>query len=259
MRRHPALVEIEVDAPWTDTVDWSALFPGCVLGADLKIDPGYLDSGLRLTPAFQKKLESLISSPFDILCLTSDYDPEKGYYPTTDAVPAVHRFLVERKIRHRFSILAAGGIRSAADAQKTIQRGANGVKIDWPVLLTADPLARQKFLAGKPIEFFRRSLDPGQTDRQSHPGLERPGHRGSGRLRLQGHQEDRRGREPAADLRRSGGKGLRHLPRPRPSGAKPADQPWRIATGRECGYGWRYSRIERADPARPICPIASMT
>jgi hypothetical protein len=85
------------------------------------------------------------------LCLTSVYDPEKGYYPTTDAVPAVHRFLVEKKLRHRFSILAAGGIRSAADSQKTIQRGANGIKIDWPVLMTADPMARQKFLKGEPI------------------------------------------------------------------------------------------------------------
>ena len=66
-------------------------------------------------------------------------------------MPAVHRFLVEQKLRHRFSILAAGGIRSAADSQKTIQRGANGIKIDWPVLLTADPMARQKFLKGESI------------------------------------------------------------------------------------------------------------
>jgi glutamate synthase domain-containing protein 2/glutamate synthase domain-containing protein 3/glutamate synthase domain-containing protein 1 len=72
-------------------------------------------------------------------------------------VPAAHRFLVEKKLRHRFSILAAGGIRSAADSQKTIQRGANGIKIDWPVLLTADPMARQKFLRGERIQF---SYDP---------------------------------------------------------------------------------------------------
>ncbi|HWU38213.1 MAG TPA: 4Fe-4S dicluster domain-containing protein, partial [Candidatus Acidoferrum sp.] len=154
LRKHsPALVEIEVDGPWTEAAGRSALFPGCVLSANLKIDQASLDSGMRLTPAFREILESLISSPVDILCLSSDYDPERGYYPTTDAVPAVHHFLVERKIRHRFSILAAGGIRSAADTQKTIQRGANGVKIDWPVLLTADPLARQKFLAGKPMAF----------------------------------------------------------------------------------------------------------
>ncbi|MGD0917868.1 MAG: glutamate synthase-related protein [Thermodesulfobacteriota bacterium] len=113
-----------------------------------------MDSELRPTPIFQQKLESLFRSPFDILCLTSDYDSDKGYYPTTDAVPAVHRFLVERKLRHRFSILAAGGIRSAADAQKTIQRGANGIKIDWPVLLTADPMARQRFLKGERIRIL---------------------------------------------------------------------------------------------------------
>ena len=101
---------------------------------------------------FKKRWRPSFDSPFDVLCLTSDYDPEKGYYPTTDAVPAVHRFLVEQKLRHRFSILAAGGIRSAADAQKTIQRGANGIKIDWPVLLTADPMARQKSLKENTIQ-----------------------------------------------------------------------------------------------------------
>ncbi len=67
-------------------------------------------------------------------------------------MPAVHRFLVERKIRHRFSILAAGGLRSAADTQKTIQRGANGVKIDWPVLLTVNPMARQRSSKGERLE-----------------------------------------------------------------------------------------------------------
>jgi glutamate synthase domain-containing protein 2 len=58
---------------------------------------------------------------------------------------------VDQKLRHRFSILAAGGIRSAADAQKTVQRGANGIKIDWPVLLTADPMARQRHLKKEKI------------------------------------------------------------------------------------------------------------
>src|SRR5208337_1551743 len=122
----------------------------------LRIEKENVDPDLRPTQEFQEKLEALFESPFDILCLTSEYDPEKGYYPTTDAVPAVQHFLVERKLRHRFSILAAGGIRSAADAQKTIQRGANGIKIDWPVLLTADPMARQRFLRGEAI---RISLD----------------------------------------------------------------------------------------------------
>jgi glutamate synthase domain-containing protein 2/FAD/FMN-containing dehydrogenase/glutamate synthase domain-containing protein 3/ferredoxin len=148
------LIEIEVD----DMVlkrgnELRDLFPqSTVLCAVIKIRRENVDSELRPSPLFQKMLESLFQSPFDVLCLTSDYDPEKGYYPTTDAVPAVHRFLVEQKIRHRFSILAAGGIRSAADSQKTIQRGANGIKIDWPILLTADPMARQKFLRGERIQ-----------------------------------------------------------------------------------------------------------
>jgi FAD/FMN-containing dehydrogenase/ferredoxin len=152
----PDLVEIEFnDAILGQANKLRQLFPeSTVLCAILQIRKEDVDAELRPAPALRKILESLESSPFDILCLTSDYDRGKGYYPTTDAVPAVHRFLVERKNRHRFSILAAGGIRSAADSQKTIQRGANGIKIDWPVLLTADPMARQKFLRGEGMQIL---------------------------------------------------------------------------------------------------------
>jgi hypothetical protein len=154
LQNHPCdLIEIELDDTVLARIDeLKRLFPGStVLSAVIKTNKDDVDSELRPTPAFQQMLESLFRSPFDVLCLTSDYDADKGYYPTTDAVPAVHRYLVERKLRHRFSILAAGGIRSAADSQKTIQRGANGIKVDWPVLLTADPMARQRFLRGEPI------------------------------------------------------------------------------------------------------------
>lgn len=146
----PDLVEIELNDEVMEGIDeMKDLFSeSTILCAVLNIRKEGIDSQLLPAPGFQKLLTSLFRSPFDLLCLTSDYDEEKGYYPTTDAVPAVHRFLVEQKLRHRFSILASGGIRSAADAQKTIQRGANGIKIDWPVLLTTDPMARQKFLKG---------------------------------------------------------------------------------------------------------------
>ncbi len=149
------LIEIEVDHLVLERVDeLRVLFPeSTLLCAVIKIKKEDVNSELRPSPDFQKMLESLFQSPFDVLCLTSDYDPEKGYYPTTDAVPAVHHFLVEKKLRHRFSLLAAGGIRSAADSQKTIQRGANGIKIDWPVLLTANPMARQNYLKGEPTQF----------------------------------------------------------------------------------------------------------
>jgi glutamate synthase domain-containing protein 2/ferredoxin/glutamate synthase domain-containing protein 3/glutamate synthase domain-containing protein 1 len=153
-QNHPCdLIETELDDTVLAQIDELKRFlPGSTLfSAVMKVKKEDVDSELRPAPIFRQKLESLFRSPFDILCITSDYDSDKGYYPTTDAVPAVHRFLVERKLRHRFSILASGGIRSAADAQKTIQRGANGIKIDWPVLLTADPMARQRFSRGEHI------------------------------------------------------------------------------------------------------------
>ena len=153
------LVEIEVDDSVLERTNaLRDLFPEpTVLCAVIKIKKEDVDFDLRPTPVFQKLSESLFLSPFDILCITSDYDSEKGYYLTTDGVPAVHRFLVEQKLRHRFSIVGAGGIRSAADAQKTVQRGANGVKIDWPVLLVGDPQARQKFLKGEKIEILHET------------------------------------------------------------------------------------------------------
>jgi glutamate synthase domain-containing protein 2/glutamate synthase domain-containing protein 3 len=155
----PDLVEIELDDDLLARLDEiPPLFPeSTVLSAVVRIEKGDVGSDLRPTSNLQKKLESLVLSPFDILCITSDYDPEKGYYLTTDGIPAVHRFLVERKQRHRFSIVGAGGIRSAADAQKTVQRGANGVKIDWPVLLVADPQARQKFVKDEKFETFHET------------------------------------------------------------------------------------------------------
>ena len=151
--RLPDLVEIEVTGDLLElSHEMRSLFPdSTVLCAVMKMKKEDVDSELRPAPALQKMLRELIPSPFDALCLTSDYDSTKGYYPTTEAVPAVHRFLVDQKLRHRFSILAAGGIRSAADAQKTVQRGANGIKIDWPVLLTADPMARQRHLKKEKI------------------------------------------------------------------------------------------------------------
>ncbi len=147
------LVEVELDDDGLKRIEEIRGFFSdlTVFSAVIKMGKEDVDSELRPAPLFQDRLESLLESPFDILCLTSDYDSEKGYYPTTDGVPAVHRFLVGRKLRHRFSILAAGGIRSAADAQKTIQRGANGIKIDWPVLLTVDSMARQKSLKGETL------------------------------------------------------------------------------------------------------------
>jgi glutamate synthase domain-containing protein 2/FAD/FMN-containing dehydrogenase/ferredoxin/glutamate synthase domain-containing protein 3 len=152
--RIPGLVEIELNDEVMERINGvkSLFSESTILCAVLNIGKEDIDSELRPTRTFEKLLTSLFTSPFDVLCLTSDYDREKGYYLTTDAAPAVHRFLVNQKLRHRFSILAAGGIRSAADAQKTIQRGANGIKIDWPALLTADPMARQKFLEGTELQ-----------------------------------------------------------------------------------------------------------
>ncbi|NWG01509.1 MAG: FAD-binding protein [Syntrophaceae bacterium] len=156
MDSFPDWIEIELDEVALQQTDrLRALFPeSTLLCAVIKIKKEDFNSERRPSASFQKMLESLFPSPFDALCLTSDYDLEMGYYPTTDAVPSVHRFLVEKKLRHRFSIVASGGIRSAADAQKTVQRGANGVKIDWPVLFVGNPQARQKFLRGEKLEIL---------------------------------------------------------------------------------------------------------
>ena len=105
----PDLVEIELEGDALKKAEKiSALLPNSIFCAFIKIEKGFIDAELRPTPPLRERLESLFESHFDAICLTSDYDPGKGYYPTTDGVPAVHRFLVEKKVRHRFSILAAG-------------------------------------------------------------------------------------------------------------------------------------------------------
>ncbi len=148
------LIEIEVDENLLEERGRirSLFSEATVLAGILGLEADEIQRDLVPSPGLQKKMEAFIESDFDLICLTSEYDPERGYYPTTDGVPALHRFLIDRKIRHRFSILASGGIRSAADVQKTIQRGANGVKIDWPILFVGDPMARQKFLQGERLE-----------------------------------------------------------------------------------------------------------
>lgn len=149
----PDLVEISyAPALLDESAAWRDRFPAStVFAVALAVQTEDIDGQLQPKPALREILSRLEASPFDVVLLTSEFDPSLGAYPTTAAVPAVHRFFVERKIRHRFSLVAAGGIRSAADTQKTVQRGANAVKIDWPILLAADPRARQKAAAGEAL------------------------------------------------------------------------------------------------------------
>jgi len=86
------------------------------------------------------------------------------------------------------------------------------------VLLTADPKARQRYLSGDEMQiaYDKAALTKriGNLIRvwniQIIEVLGPPGSR---------HQENRRGRESPADLRRSGRTGLRHLQEPGPNRA----------------------------------------
>ena len=55
--------------------------------------------------------------------------------PIEFAIPKVHKFLVAEGIREKVTLIASGGIRTAADVIKAIALGADGVAIGTPEMV----------------------------------------------------------------------------------------------------------------------------
>ncbi len=72
-----------------------------------------------------------------------------NYFVTSQAVRAIHHYLLGSGRRHQVSIIASGGIRLASDSQKTIQRGATATLLDFAALLALDPHAYRAILERK--------------------------------------------------------------------------------------------------------------
>ena len=93
-----------------------------------------------LTQPIKEKANDFLNLGVDIIHVHGKRNKDE-YYVTSNAVHALHHYLLRIGMRHEVSIIASGGIRLASDTQKTIQRGAEATLIDFAALLALDPTA----------------------------------------------------------------------------------------------------------------------
>ena len=115
------------------------------LNGKLPLVCGYLQvsehdiiGGLEILPGIQQKVEDFLACGIDVLHIKGLRNKD-NYFVTSQAVRAVHHYLLRSGRRHEVSIIASGGIRLASDSQKTVQRGAEATLIDFAALLALDP------------------------------------------------------------------------------------------------------------------------
>ncbi|RMD96390.1 MAG: hypothetical protein D6814_11495, partial [Calditrichaeota bacterium] len=94
----------------------------------------------EILPHIKEKIEGFLKNQVDVIHIHGLRNKDQ-YFVTSNAVRAVHHYLLQRDRRHQVAIMASGGIRLASDSQKTIQRGAEATLIDFAALLALDPYA----------------------------------------------------------------------------------------------------------------------
>jgi len=107
-----------------------------------------LIGSLTPTAVVKEKVMHLLDQGIDILHIHGLRNKDE-YFVTSQAVRAIHHYLMRIGRRHEVSIIASGGIRLASDSQKTIQRGAEGTLIDFAALLAVDPSAYKAIIENK--------------------------------------------------------------------------------------------------------------
>ena len=117
------------------------------VGSEQPLLSGYLPiseydmiGGTELLPQIKRKIDAFLDAGVDVIHVSGQRNKDH-YFMTSNAVRAVHHFLLESGRRHHVTIIASGGIRLASDSQKTIQRGAEATLIDFAALLALDPNA----------------------------------------------------------------------------------------------------------------------
>ncbi len=101
-----------------------------------------------LAPAIKQKVNEFLDLGVDILHVHGLRNKDE-YFVTSNAVQALHHYLLRIGMRHEVSIIASGGIRLASDSQKTIQRGAEATLIDFAALLALDPTAYRAYVENR--------------------------------------------------------------------------------------------------------------
>jgi len=117
-----------------------------------------LIGSLSPTASVKKKITHLLDQGVDILHIHGKRNKDE-YFVTSQAVRAIHHYLMRIGRRHDASIIASGGIRLASDSQKTVQRGAEATLIDFAALLALDPTAYKAIIENKPTTESLLSLE----------------------------------------------------------------------------------------------------
>ncbi len=111
----------------------------------LEVSEYDLVGGLEILPHLRERLEAFLNLEVDVLHIHGLRNKD-NYFVTSQAVRAIHHYLIRSGRRHLVSLIASGGIRLASDSQKTIMRGASATLIDFAALLALDPQAYRAIL-----------------------------------------------------------------------------------------------------------------
>ncbi|MEJ2535890.1 MAG: FAD-binding protein [Calditrichia bacterium] len=84
----------------------------------LEISEHDIIGGMEIFPYIQERVEEFLQSGVDVLHIHGLRNKDR-YFVTSQAVRAVHHYLLSSGRRHLVSIIASGGIRLASDSQKT--------------------------------------------------------------------------------------------------------------------------------------------
>ncbi len=114
----------------------------------LEVSEHDIIGGMEILPHIREKIEKFIRAGADVLHVNGLRNKD-NYFVTSQAVRAVHHYLLSSGRRHLVSIIASGGIRLASDSQKTVQRGAEATLIDFAALLALDPFAYRAIIEQK--------------------------------------------------------------------------------------------------------------
>ncbi len=124
----------------------------------LEVSEHDIISGIEILPDIQNRIEDFLKSGVDVLHINGLRNKD-NYFVTSQAVRAVHHYLLKSGRRHEVSIIASGGIRLASDSQKTVQRGAEATLIDFAALLALDPQAYKAIIEEKTTTERLMNLD----------------------------------------------------------------------------------------------------
>jgi len=125
------MVELTLDDNWREAVTH-------VMALDRKV---LISARISMAEGMEEKAQQLVDTGVPIIHLEGNFrgrgfdDPEKFL---KDGIRSVHMKLVESGVRDNVTLLAGGGISMAEHVPKAIICGADGVYMDFPMLIAME-------------------------------------------------------------------------------------------------------------------------